>query len=68
MKKLVITVPKTITSEIRCENCHALLYRVLGKSYSVTYSVEIKCKRCGHMNRGGAWTSVNETSRNLNDT
>ena len=59
MKPLVIVLTRQRIAEMRCEHCNALLYRVLGKSVAAaSFNIEIKCKRCGHFNRGGAWSEI----------
>ena len=36
--------------DVRCEECGRLLYRELLKSGPVNRVIEIKCRKCGHLN------------------
>jgi len=35
------------TEEVRCTDCHALLFKRLQKSASSSMGIEVKCRRCG---------------------
>lgn len=48
--KLVVSHDQNAFREVRCSNCHALLYKVLRKSHDGDL-VEIKCRRCGTVQR-----------------
>lgn len=61
MNRLVV-VPKNIFKkenliEVRCEKCRTLMYRVVNKSLNSISGIEIKCKKCGHLNIGGKYSS-----------
>ncbi len=48
-KKLLIICSNSF-EDVRCDNCKALLFRALKKQTGAE-SVEIKCRKCGKLNR-----------------
>ena len=59
MKHLIVSIaPEDAVHNVRCHSCGALLYRTLGKAASVEERLEIKCRRCGTINRGEAWDNL----------